>query len=148
MSAAVIWIVLGIVLILSELLATSVVAVFIGIGAIVTGILLQLGVIEATAWQFIVFGLVSILTLVLARKRLKQWFGGTTADKSQGQRQFQQDLGERVVVQEDFQQGAGRVVLNGVSWNALSDEDLKQGDVAWVVSNEGIRLTVSSERPE
>ena len=48
---AIVWIVVGILLILSELLATSVVAVFIGLGALATGILLWLGLIDSLAWQ-------------------------------------------------------------------------------------------------
>lgn len=147
MSPAVVWIILGILLILSELLATSVVAVFIGIGALATGVLLQLGLIDGLIGQFVSFGVISAVTLIIARKRLKQWFGGATAEENHSQR-FQQEIGERVVVQHDFQQGAGRVVLNGVSWNALSEDALKEGDVAWVVSIEGIRLTVSKARPD
>lgn len=149
MSAAVLWIIVGIVLILSELLATSIVAVFIGIGALATGVLLQLGVIESVPVQLTVFGVVSIASLLLARKRLRSWFGGNNADFGHhGESDFQQDIGERVMVQEDFNQGAGRVVLNGVAWDALCDDDLQAGDIAWVVSNEGIRLTVSRQRPQ
>lgn len=148
MPAALIWIITGIVLILSELLATSIVAVFLGIGALVTGVLLWLGVIESLALQMLVFGVVSIATLVLARKRMKAWFGGYSSDQGEGHTQFRQDIGERVTVQNDFVQGAGRVILNGVAWDALSDDELKAGDVAWVVANEGIRLTVSRDKPE
>ena len=146
MSAATVWIIAGIVLILSELLATSIIAVFMGIGAITVGLLLQLGLIESLAWQLTLFGLVSITSLVLARKQMKGWFGGFSTEQGESQSRFQRDIGERVTVQDNFDQGAGRVVLNGVAWNAVSDDDLKAGDVAWVVAHEGIRLTVSSQR--
>ena len=86
-------------------------------------------------------------SLFLARRRLKAWFGGFTSDQGENHSAFRQDLGERVTVENDFNQGAGRVILNGVAWDALSDDELKAGDVAWVVANEGIRLTVSRERP-
>ncbi|WP_303904501.1 NfeD family protein [Thiohalomonas denitrificans] len=148
MSAATVWIIAGIVLILSELLATSIIAVFIGIGAITVGVLLQLGWIESLASQLTVFGLVSIISLVLARRQMKGWFGGFSTDQGEAGSRFQRDIGERVTVQDDFVHGAGRVVLNGVAWDAVSEEKLKAGDVAWVVSNEGIRLTVSSQRPK
>ncbi|PTY37890.1 peptidase [Saccharospirillum sp. MSK14-1] len=144
---AIIWIVVGILLILSELLATSVVAVFIGLGALVTGILLWLGWIDSLTWQLLTFSIVSLGSLVVARRRLKAWFGGFTTDQGESHSAFRQDLGERVTVEHDFNQGAGRVILNGVAWDALSDDDLKAGDVAWVVANEGIRLTVSRQRP-
>lgn len=147
MSAALVWIIIGIVLILSELLATSIVAVFIGIGAIVTGVLLHLGLIESLASQLIVFGVTSLGSLILARKRFKQWFGGFSMDQGEEHTKFRKDLGERVIVENDFISGGGRVTLNGVSWDALSDDDLKKGDVAWVIANEGIRLSVAKDRP-
>ncbi|PTB85609.1 peptidase, partial [Pseudidiomarina aestuarii] len=49
MSVALIWIIIGVLLILSELLLTSVIAVFLGIGAIVTGLLLNWGLIDSSA---------------------------------------------------------------------------------------------------
>lgn len=144
---ALVWIIVGIALILSELLATSVVAVFIGLGALVTGIALWAGLIDSLAAQLLLFSLVSVASLVLARRRLKAWFGGYTTDQGENHSTFRQDIGERVSVETDFDQGSGRVILNGVAWDALSDDDLKAGEVAWVIANQGIRLTVSRQRP-
>lgn len=147
MSSALIWIIIGVVLIISELLATSIVDVFLGIGAIITGILLQLGWIESSTAQYLVFGSVSLLMLITARGKFKRWFRGFTADEGEHGMVFQKDLGERVTVHTDFNQGAGRVILNGVQWDAYSDDGLKKGDVAWVVRNEGIQLKVSKIKP-
>lgn len=146
MTAAIIWLVVGILLILSELLATSIVAVFLGTGALATAFSIQAGLIDSQAEQFLVFGIVSLVSLVVARKHCKRWLVGYTANRAEGQSQFQRDIGERVIVLADFHQGAGRVTLNGVAWNARSDETLKTGEVAWVIANEGIRLVVSREK--
>ncbi|WP_194755646.1 NfeD family protein [Aliidiomarina indica] len=149
MTTAMWWILIGVVLIITELLATSIIAVFLGLAAIITGLALHIGLIETTTAQYTLFGIVSITLLVTARGKFKRWFSGFTADKDgEHGTVFQKDLGERVTVQTDFEQGAGRVVLNGVAWDALSDDPLKKGDVAWVVRNEGIRLTVSAHRPQ
>ena len=147
MSATLLWILLGIILIISELLATSIVAVFFGIAAIVVGILLQVGLIESMAAQFTVFGVVSLLTLFLARGRFERWFKGYTADASEEKPNFQHDIGARGTVVDDFSQGSGRIILNGVRWKAFSHEDLKAGDTVWVTSNDGIELTVSRLAP-
>lgn len=146
MSAEWIWIVIAIVLVLSELMATSIVAVFLGVGALVTGLLLKFGIIESAAMQFTVFGLVSIGTLAVARNRFKQMFGGFSMTQGEEHTQFQRDMGERVIVKGDFLNGGGRVILNGVEWNALSEDELKDGDVAWVIATESIRLTVSKNK--
>jgi inner membrane protein len=146
MSAQVIWILLGVILIISELLATSVVAVFFGIAAIIVGLLMYLGAIESLATQFLVFGAVSFISLATARKEFKRWFKGYTADSSDGRPNFQHDIGERAVAVSDFHQGSGRVTLNGVRWTAYSDEDVKEGDTVWVIRNDGIQLTVSRQK--
>lgn len=147
MSATLLWIVLGLVLIVSELLLTSVVAVFFGIAAIVTGVLLQLGLIESATAQFTVFGVVSLASLFLARGKFQRWFKGYTADASEVKPDFQHDIGARGIVVDDFAQGMGRITLNGVRWKAFSDEDLKAGEAVWVTSNNGIELTVSKHKP-
>ncbi|MCO4320660.1 NfeD family protein [Aliidiomarina quisquiliarum] len=147
MSTGLIWIVVGILLIVSELLATSIVAVFIGVGALVTGILMQLGIIESSAAQYIVFGCVSLGSLLLVRKRCKTWFVGFTTDKTSKQQEFQQSIGDRVVVKTTFNQGHGRVVLNGVQWDARSTDELNAGDVAWVIKNDGITIVVGRNKP-
>lgn len=147
MSIALIWIIVGIVLILSELLLTSVIAVFLGISAIITGLLLHWNVIEQSATQFAVFGTVSLVLLIVARGHFKRWFMGYTADEDETKPNFQRDIGARVKVIRDFNHGAGRVVLNGVQWDAFSDDELKAGDTAWVIANEGIQLTVAKQKP-
>jgi len=147
MNTALIWIIIGIILIISEILATSVVAVFIGIGAIVTGLLLHAGVIESLAAQLSIFSIVSVGSLVIARRRFRDWFGGFSKRQGDDHSTFRNDLGEQVVVESDFVDGHGRVTLNGVSWQADSADELRAGENAWIVANRGIQLTVSRQRP-
>ena len=146
MSTAIIWIIIGVVLILTELLATSIVAVFLGLAAIVVGILLHFGLIESASAQYTVFGLVSLLLLFTARGRFKSWFFGYTADSNEQPSTLSQDIGDRVTVLTDFQQGQGRVLLNGVQWDASSNDELKAGELAWVTANQGIHLQVAREK--
>ena len=148
MDIATLWIIIGIVLILSELLATSIVAVFFGIAAIMVGLLLHAGLISSYSMQFMLFGVLSLALLLGVRGHFKRWFVGYTADSSEQPSQFSQDIGSRVSVHSDFINGAGRVVLNGVQWDAESADALKAGDVAWIIANQGIILTVSANRPQ
>lgn len=147
MSISLVWILVGLILIVSELLATSVIAVFFGIAAVVVGVLLQLGLIESMASQFTIFGVISLSTLLLARGKFQRWFKGYTADASEGKPDFQQDIGARGIVVDDFEHGSGRITINGVRWTAFCDEDLKSGDAVWVASNNGIELTVTRQKP-
>lgn len=147
MSVAIIWITIGVLLILSELMATSIVAVFFGVAAIIVGLLVQFGWVESASIQFLFFGVISLALLFTARGRCKRWFVGHTIDNNEQPSNLRHDIGNRVVAHSDFAQGTGRVVLNGVQWDARSNDPLKAGDVAWVVDNDGINLRVSAVKP-
>lgn len=147
MSAVLIWMVVGIGLIVFELMITSVIAVFFGIGAIVTAMLLQIGLIESATAQYLVFSVVSIGCLLLARDKMATWFKGSSKGDGASETNFQSDIGERAIVLADFSDGAGRVTLNGVQWTAFCDEPLCEGETVWVVANEGIQLSVSKQKP-
>ncbi|WP_273024904.1 NfeD family protein [Rheinheimera sp.] len=148
MNIATLWIIAGIVLILTELMATSIVAVFFGIAAIAVGLLLNFRLIDSYSMQFLLFGVLSLLLLFTVRGHFKRWFVGYTADSNEQPSRFADDIGRRVTVHTDFNQGAGRVVLNGVQWDAESADNLHAGDVAWVVANHGIKLVVSAVKPD
>jgi len=146
MTPPLVWIILGISLILSELVATSIIAVFLGLGALATGTLLYLEIINSLPLQLLVFSAVSLLSLMLARRRLKALFVGDTIKKNQHSDFLQQAIGQRAKVVTSFEQGTGRVELNGVQWTAYSEEALNPGDTAWITHNEGIALYVTSKK--
>ena len=147
MDIALIWIIAGVLLILTELLATSIIAVFFGIAAVFVGLLLWLGIIESMQMQFFVFGVLSLLLLFTARTKLRRYMVGDLADHNDSHKTFQQDLGQRAIAVADFHQGLGRVRLNGVQWPAQSEEAVQAEDTVWIIANDGIQLTVSKTKP-
>lgn len=146
-SSASLWLIAGIALILSELLATSVIAVFFGLGALAVAAGLYLGIIASLTSQFWVFSLVSLACLLVARKKLKSIFVGASQGKQANNQIAQLNLGQRVKVLEDFTQGQGRVELNGAHWTATSQEPLAKGQVAYILNNDGILLHLSATPP-
>ena len=147
MNIATLWIIAGIVLILSELMATSIVAVFFGVAAIIVGLLLNYNIISSYSMQFLIFAVLSLAMLFSVRSRCKRWFVGYTADSTEQPSNVASDIGVRVIVHSNFEHGAGRVVLNGVQWDAESNDQLQAGDVAWVIANQGIKLQVRASKP-
>ena len=150
MDTALIWVIAGLVLILSELLATSIIAVFFGMAAIIVGLLLWAGLIESTTMQFFVFGSLSLVLLFTARSRLRRYLVGDVADHNDSHKTFRENLGQRASAVTDFHQGMGRVRLNGVEWSAQSspaEESIQAGDLVWIIANDGIQLTVSKQQP-
>lgn len=150
MNIALIWVLVGLFLILSELLATSIVAVFFGVAAVIVGLLLWGGLIESFEAQFFIFGGLSLVLLFTARSRLRRYLVGDVADHDDAHKTFQENLGQRATAVGDFSQGQGRVRLNGVQWSAqsnLPEEVIQDGDTVWIVSNNGIQLTVRKSNP-
>lgn len=150
MDTPMLWVLFGLILILSELLATSVIAVFFGIAAVVVGLLLWAGIIESWEMQFFLFGSISLLLWFTARKRLKRLFVGDVVEQTDKHQTFRDNLGQRAVAVTDFVHGQGRVRLNGVAWQAESlpeDAAIGEGDQVWIIANDGIQLTVSKTPP-
>lgn len=145
MIAPLIWILIGVVLILSELLSTSIIAVFFGVAAILVGLLTDFELLQSASAQFAAFGVFSTVLLLSLRRYCKAWFMGDTKDAYSGPASSEL-IGERVSVVSAFTQQQGRVLLNGVQWNALSADTLAPGDVAVITQVDGLTLTVSKKQ--
>lgn len=140
------WLIVGFLLIISELFVTGLIAVFFGIAAVAVGLLALSGVVTSLTTQLWLFGIIGLLSLLLARGRFQGWLRGSVSNTSSGQISTGEQ-GSRVTVLADFVDGAGPVQLRGTKWDAESPESLKAGDTAWVQGNRGIVLIVSTTRP-
>jgi len=141
------WMILGALLVLSEFFATGIVAVFFGVGAILVGIATALGLVSAPAEQIVLFAVLSVAALLLAREKIKVWFRGKVSERWDGDQDPLSARGARVTVTETFDRGAGKVRLNGVEWKAESEADeFEVGDAAWVIGHRGITLLVTAEK--
>lgn len=139
------WLIFGMVLIISEALMMSFVAVFFGLGALVVGVLTWLGLLNTLPWQLLCFALVSLALLFLTRRRFKSALKG---DVVAAQAQPQSDLiGQRVEVLTPFVHGKGVVFFRGARWDAYSEDSLEEKASAWIVDHTSIMLTVSNKKP-
>lgn len=142
------WMILGALLVLSEFFITGIVAIFFGIGAILVGIATAVGLVSAPAEQIVLFAVLSVASLLLAREKVEVWFRGNVSDRWEGDQDPVSARGARVLVTEPFDQGVGKVRLNGVEWKAECDSgEFQAGDTVWVVGHRGITLLVSPEKP-
>lgn len=141
------WLLLGFALLISEFFVPGVIAVFFGLGALAVGVLTLTGVIESLAVQLLFFGILSLGALFGLRRRCTRWLRGSIGGRAAVDLDDVGVLGNRVTVLSDFVDGTGGVQLNGAKWDAESNEPLRAGDTAWVVSISGIVLRVSASRP-
>ena len=137
LSWATIWLLFGIALIALELALTSFIALFFGLGALITAICLTLG-LPPTGWPvWTVFLGSSIVLLFGARARFKQYFVGD--EFAEGDSELDAGLlGQRVQYVSGFtseQPGEGVVQFRGSNWQALSDEVVLSADAQLEIVN-------------
>ncbi|MEE4299054.1 MAG: NfeD family protein [Pseudomonadales bacterium] len=142
-----IWIVVGLLLILSELFVTGFVAVFLGFGALVTGIAVALGMPGEGALPFVVFSVVSVCSLLALRARFTGWFKGRmhmgTSDEADDD-----FLGRDARVLRGFgdgDHGRGEVDYRGAAWSARSDDVLSEGELVVITGRDNLTLLVARQ---
>ena len=112
------WIIFGAFLLGSELLVVDAAfyLVFIGVAAIITGLLGLAGLNLALWLQWLIFAVLSIVTMVFFRKRLYQLLRGSVADYASG------PVGESLRLAETLEPGAScRMDYRGTTWTVLNN---------------------------
>jgi membrane protein implicated in regulation of membrane protease activity len=129
------WLVLGLILSILEMLIPGIFMIWIGIAAFLTSIVAYLGACIYT--QIISFVVFSIVSTLLGKKIYDK------LDVKNYINQRAKDLvGEEVTLLFDIENGKSRVNLADSQWTVKSDEQLKKGDKAKVVSVSGNILVV------
>jgi membrane protein implicated in regulation of membrane protease activity len=137
-SESLIWAIVGIVLIIAEVLSTSFVLVFFGVGALVVALLVQIGVLSGLNGPLLVFCATSLVLLVLMRRFLRNRFAG--------RKDMKPDYIDQVVgVVKEIRPGEeGAVSYRGSEWIAFGDgiDPIPAGEKVRVRGIDGIRLKV------
>jgi membrane protein implicated in regulation of membrane protease activity len=144
-TPASLWTLIGILLIVSELVLPGVIAVFFGVAALLIALMLFFSIPLSVPGQILLFGVLGAALLLIARRRLKPWFQGDVETGGVGSEVL--PVGTRALAQSDFVRGVGVVMLNGVRWNAESDEPIRAGDPVWLIGRRGLVLEVSARPP-
>lgn len=138
-TAEVLWLSLGLLLLVVEVLTGGFWVGFFGIGAIVAAGLLWIGVIDGVNGQLAAFVIASVLPLVVLRKSLVRWLDRKASAP------IGSAVGDMAVVVEDIgPMGRGRVAYQGSTWDAESDVQgpLPAQTRVRIVRQEGTRLYV------
>ena len=138
------WFIAGLVLLLTELFAPSLILMFFGLGAwIVTALYLLFNIGLPT--QLIVFAVSSIVLLVFLRKKLKPVFLGYVSSKQNSGQNMDDFFEKEAVVVARIEPGKpGKVEFNGVCWDAVSDSSLDVDSRVKIIDRSGLRLKVVS----
>ena len=144
-SPAAAWTLAGLALVFAEFVLPGVIVVFFGVAALIVAALLALGVGFGLAAQFVLFGVLSAVLVVLARSRVMAWMGVRSERASSGIDVF--TYGAEAVVLDPFADGVGAVTYRGARWMARADEALQPGQRVYILGRQGLHLEVSSQLP-
>lgn len=143
-SAELLWFLVGLVLLVSELALPGFVIIFFGVGAWITALLVGFGLLTSFNAQLLVFLVTSVLALVLFRKQGKKYFEGRVSGIWNPRASMEDLRGERAVVISAITPNipGGKVEYHGTTWNAEADVPIPQGQPVEIIERKNLLLIV------
>jgi len=139
LSATIIWTVAGVLALAIEVAHLGLIFLFIGIAAIIAGILSAIGI--PIAGQLVGFALAVIILPALLRPRLLRKLHGGKGVVSRTDALIGQT--GTVTHTIDPIEAAGRILVGGHDWAASSTERIEAGSLVEVLGSDGIVLLVA-----
>lgn len=141
-NAVWVWLGIGVVLIVSEFALPGLVAIFLGIGALLTGGLVFLGYLETIPYQLFFWLLSSTILLFTLREQFRKFFPSLSSFERTDEDEVM--IGKVVEVVEDIApDGApGRVRYQGTTWEAFSQSRIEKGQFVKIVERKNLTLIV------
>jgi membrane protein implicated in regulation of membrane protease activity len=138
------WILAGLVLMVAEVVAPGgIIMLFFGVAALIVGALVAAGLGGPVWFQWLLFSVLSIVSLVTLRGPILRRMREGVARSAQ----VDSLVGELVLLITDLAPGAeGKVELRGTSWTAknVGDRPLSKGQQCKVDRIDGLKLFVRS----
>jgi len=134
------WVVFGLVLIALEMLLPGFVLIWFGVGAILVGALLYIFPELSWQWQFFIFSLLSVSSLVAWR----MWSKNNADDDPESGVLNQRGkalIGRETVLIEPIINGVGRIQVDDTFWRVHGD-DLATGKLIRIIDVDGATLKV------
>lgn len=120
-----------------EGLTLQLMSIWFSVGALAALISSFFGV--PTAWQWVIFVVVSLILFLATRPLIRKWNHTPTVRTN-----ADSVIGMEGIVKEkiDTLEGTGRVYVNGLNWAARADTVIPAGTTVTVLSMQGVTLTV------
>ena len=142
MNLSLLWLIAGIILILSEFVIPGFIICFFGAAAIITGILYWFIPALTLTWQILLFAVLGVVLLIGCRRYMPGVFKGK-------ENNLDNDIdadnvsGDSCVCASDIAPGVpGKVEFRGSLWNAISSDTIPAGSRCIIKSRNNITLEV------
>jgi len=135
-----IWLIVGLIMLLAELVSVLLVFIFFAIGALLTALLASIGILSTPEMQLIAFSVISLLSLLILRKHARQLL-----DNRGKHHEYNEFVGETALVIRDIpSNGEGKIYYRGAEWKAVSlhSSAIIAGSKVVIIRTDGIILVV------
>ena len=133
------WWVIGIVLIILELFAPGAFFLWMGIAAGIVGVILLISPDMGWQYQFIIFAIVSVVSIVVWRSYLRKH--PTETDKPTLNMRGEQYVGREFTLVEPVVNGVGKIKVDDTMWK-IEGKDCETGTKVKVSRTDGAVLKV------
>ncbi|REA58366.1 NfeD family protein [Dyadobacter luteus] len=140
LSLAQIWLIIGLVMLLAELVSVLLVFIFFAIGALLTALLASFGILPDIETQIIAFSAISIISMLILRKQARKLL-----DNRGKHHEYNEFVGETALVIRDIPvSGQGKIYYRGAEWKAISSDNeiITAGSKVVIKQTDGIVLIV------
>lgn len=137
----IIWFIGSLILFVLELMTPGFVLFFFGVGACITALFCLIFPSMGFPIQLIIFLAISIITLIILRKHIKNKFFDSSDKKvKDADDDF---IGKTAKATMFFKAGArGKIEYRGTQWQALSDFDINEGQDVVIIERNNTTLIV------
>jgi inner membrane protein len=137
------WLIAGIIIMALEVFVGGTVILWFGIAALMVGTLLFVGVSLSLPWQWLVFSVVSLVSVIVWRMVVKR-FEKPEMEHAKLSRRGEHYIGKVFTVVEPIQSGFGKIKIEDTLWR-VRGADMPAGAKVRVVGIEGATLDVIQE---
>jgi len=137
------WFIGGLILAGLEILAPGIYLLWIGLGAIIVGLVLALVPDLAISWQLVLFALLMLCSISLGFVVQRR---GTAHPAERINEELQGLIGKHYLAATDFRAGEGRIHVADTTYGAISDEGIKAGEVVRAVRLVEGKIQVTRDR--
>lgn len=137
------WVIAGVLIAGLEIIVPGIFLLWVGLGALATGLLLLLLPGLSLPWQLMIFAISMLSSLILGFYIQRQSKLGPTAGMMN--RELEGMIGQRYVVMNDFKAGQGRIKVGDSSYAVHGSDELRNGDTVKVIAIEDGKLRVVAD---
>lgn len=144
-TAGLMWLIMGVICFVLEMMLPGFIMFFFGLGAWITALVCWLNPVSLNI-QLAVFLVSSLGSLFLLRRFIQKIFIGDETGNDQNVSVTTGDTAE--VIEDIVPPAEGKISYSGTQWRAFSDEMIEKGSIVTILSQDGLRMKVGRSDKE